>query len=93
MKHKGESVYAHYGKYRNGQTAIQLFSTNDGMPWAVATVCLPDQSLQPDEVALKTYSENRGILETLLDAGMIEPPHRELSSGFVTIPICKLKKP
>ena len=92
MKHKGESVYAEYGKYRNGQTAIQLFSTNDGMPWAVASVAI-QEPLQPDEVAIKNYSENRGILDTLLEAGIIDPPHREVSSGFVTIPICKLKKP
>jgi hypothetical protein len=92
MKHRGTNLFAEYGKYGNGQNSIQLFDINDGMPWAVASVAI-DQPLQPDEVAVKDYSENEGILETLFKAGVVEHPHRVVSSGFVIIPICKLKKP
>ena len=92
MKHNGTTVFAQYGKYGNGQNSIQLFDVNDGMPWAVASVAL-DYPLQSDEVAIKDYSENKGILETLLKAGVVEPPHRKVSSGFVQIPVCKMKRP
>jgi hypothetical protein len=92
MKHNGVKLYAEYGKYRNGQNSIQLFDVEEQMPYAVASVAI-DEPLQKDEVAIKTYSENQGILETLLSAGIINQPHRTVSTGYVRIPICKLKNP
>ncbi len=79
-----------FAKYGNGQTAIKLIDVTDGMPFATATVAVDDQLLE-DEVAIKDYSENQGILDSLMNAGIIEPPHEFIQSGFVTIPVCKLK--
>lgn len=91
MKHKGKSLRATYSKYGNGQNAILLDYASNGQSYAVASVSL-DHPLLSDEVAIKNYSENEGILESLLKAGIVAPPHRYISSGFVQIPICKLKK-
>ena len=92
MKHNGVNLYAEYGKYRNGQNSIQLFDAEDQMPYAVASVAI-DEPLEPDEVAVKDYSENEGILKTLLKSGVVDHPHREVSTGYVRIPICKIKRP
>jgi hypothetical protein len=92
MKHKGKSLRVQYSKYGNGQNAILLNYASNGQSYAVASVAI-DQPLRPDEVAIKNYSENEGILESLLEAGIVSPPHRFISSGFVQIPICKMKKP
>lgn len=79
-----------FAKYNNGQTAIRLIDAADGMPFATATVCLEDDLLKEGEIAIKDYSENVGILDTLINAGVIEHPHAFVQSGWVKIPICKL---
>ena len=58
------------------------------MPVAVATLNV--NGLELDEVAIKNYSENEGVYDALLEAGVIFPKHRELSTGYVTVPVCKL---
>ena len=76
-------------KYGNGHNKIQMMDTEDGMPYATASVSIPD--LTEDEVGVKDYSENEGVLAFLLENNIVEPPHRTVSSGFVNIPVCRLK--
>ena len=78
-----------YGKYKGGNKSISLIDCTDGFPFATATVNLP--GLEKDEIAIKNYSENEGILEFLLENEIINQPHRYIGSGFVTVPVCKLK--
>jgi len=77
------------GKYANGHNKIQMIDTTDGFPYATASVSVPD--LAEGEVGIKNYSENEGVLEFLLENNIVEPPHRFVESGFVIIPICKMK--
>jgi hypothetical protein len=83
-------VTLHFGVYGNGNTAIQIFDVEDGTPYATATVNVP--GLESDEVAIKNYSENLGMLTFLVTNKIVEPPHRTVDSGYVTIPVCKLTK-
>jgi hypothetical protein len=46
--------------------------------------------LDENEVAIKNYSENEGILDVLVAEGIVKSPHRYVNSGFVKIPICEL---
>jgi hypothetical protein len=78
-----------YGTYQEGNTSMQLIDCADGFPFATATVNLP--GLTENEVAIKNYSENEGVLNFLLDNEIIEAPHRFVQSGFVNIPVCRLK--
>ncbi|MBZ9714453.1 hypothetical protein [Deinococcus multiflagellatus] len=73
-------------RYASGDLAILLEA--QGEPWAVASMSLP--GLAPDEVAIKDYSENEGMLSDLLAAGVVEQPHRHLAAGFVQAPVCRL---
>lgn len=75
-------------KYHNGNKVIRLVDAEDGMPVAVATTNV--EGLELDEVAIKNYSENEGVYDALLEAGVITPKHREVSTGYVTVPVCKL---
>ena len=77
--------------YGNGRTALQLVDAVDGSPIARATVNLPEVEMAPDEVAIKSYGENEGLLEALTDAGVIEPTSRVVVTGYVTVPVCRLK--
>lgn len=68
---------------------IVLESATDGMPVATASTWYPD--LENREFAIKDYSENEGMLDCLLEANIIEAPHRKVQSGFVELHIAKLK--
>lgn len=73
-------------KYRKGGAAIRLFDTLDETPVATASVWI--EGLAPDEIAIKDYSENTGMLISLVAAGVVSRPHR-VHNGF---PIVKLEK-
>jgi len=74
----------------NDRIALVLEDVNDGATVATATVNIPNVDLAPDEVLIKNYSENDGMLNTLINAGIVEKSDRKVCNGFVTIPICKL---
>jgi hypothetical protein len=74
------------GEYTNGGTAIRIIDANDGMPVATASVWIGN--LFNDEIAIKDYSENEGILDALVQAEIVHPPHRSVN-GF---PVVRLKR-
>lgn len=84
-----EVVYFKYSY--NNRTAIQLIDTEDGLPFARATINLPDVELEQDEVIIKNYEENEGIYEALVKANIIYPYHKTANNGFIEALICKLK--
>ena len=80
-----------YSKYiSNQRISITLVDYDDDYPIAVATVNIPEENLDYNEVAIKNWSENEGILQTLIDAGIINKPHRQVDIGFVKADICYL---
>lgn len=81
-----------FGRYHNRRTAIEIIDLEDGCPVMMATVNLPDVSLSADEVIIKNYSENEGVLEFLIENGIVSAPVRSVSSGWVTCPVVKLLK-
>ena len=77
-------------KYANGRKAIVLMDATDGEQIAVATVNMPYDKLQEDEVFIKDYSENEGMLNFLVENKIVEYPHETVPSGFVLIYKCRL---
>lgn len=88
IKFKHYNCDMSFGRYSNGRIAIEL--VENGEPVAVATVNLPNENLEADEIAIKDYSENEGMLRALLYGGVVTTPIRFVNIGFVKIPICKL---
>jgi len=88
----GEELTPVIGQYANGQTSIQL-NDSDGMAYMTASVAIEHEMVEvgPDDVIIKNYSENEGILPELFYAGIIEEPHRAFSYNFVTLYVCKLR--
>lgn len=82
IEFNGESISIYMNKNRLEARDEQ------GFPYMV--IGLPHKSLNKDEVAIKNYSENTGILEALLANNIVDKPHRFLRQGFVTVPVCKL---
>ena len=75
-------------KYRNGQNAISLYF--EGEPYMTASVA-HDINIQNDEVIIKNYSENEGILEALIEAEIIDPEVTPFRVNFVVLFVAKLK--
>lgn len=67
-------------QYENGRTAIQL--TEDGSPFAVATINDPSVDLRDGHVLIKNYSENSGMVQALHDAGVVHPLYQHPIGKF-----------
>jgi hypothetical protein len=62
-----------FAKYGNRRTAMILADAMSGERVAVATTNLPDEDLKWDEVFIKDWSENEGMLKCLESHGVIDP--------------------
>ena len=94
ITHKGYKCEVHFGRYYNENNAIQLVGGKgteyEGEVVSVASVN-GEVELANDVVGIKTWSENAGVVQSLVDGGVIEP---ELlgkePTGFVEIEHYKL---
>ncbi len=77
--------------YQNGRKAIILTDAVEGDGVAYATLNSPEVLLLPEQVIIKNYSENQGILDVLIKANIIsEPVNYVRLSPWITAPICNL---
>jgi hypothetical protein len=95
IRHYGNrEVALSFTKYkRNGRTCLRLMAVKDGVeaePVAVCTVNLPDIAMSENEVAIKTWYENVGMLGWLMDHGIVSAPQRYDCFANVFIPVCVL---
>jgi len=70
------------GKYGNGRPALILNDSRTGKQVAVATVNLPDVEADRNEVFIKDYSENEGMLRALVDARVVMSLCDSIRVGF-----------
>ena len=59
------------GWYGNGNLAIRLFDIEDDSPVATATTNA-GKTLPDNQVAVKDWTENQGMVEALKEAGVID---------------------
>ncbi len=73
----------HVGNYGDGTPAILIYDEN-GEEYAVATVCMAGYGEKPQDghVFIKTWSENEGVLESLVAAEVVSPPVRWVDAGY-----------
>jgi hypothetical protein len=81
------------GRYNNGRPALILNDAHDGEQVAVATVNLQNEPVGDNEVFIKNYSENEGILEALVSAGVVKATGGKMDSNFVEIHRVELLPP
>ncbi len=73
------------GSYANGRKAIRILDAEDGSPVMTATVNVPDEHIEPDEVIIKNYSENEGCLPFLIANGVVSPVERWVGHGMAVV--------
>lgn len=82
------------GVYANGRLAIILKDANaeawDPSPVAVATVNLPDIALASDFIFVKDWAQNEGMMEALVQAGLVKDIGLTTPSGHVQVPLARL---
>ena len=83
------TVWLDKSTYANGRVALLLMD-NEGGQVACATVNLPEHDIQPNEIIVKTWSENEGMLEFLIRNRICADTGREIATGFVKARVCKL---
>ena len=93
---KGERMRVEYGKYAiNNSTSLRLMSWDEGLgmeiPYATASVYAEGVSLEENEVVIKDYAENEGVLKVLVDNDIVYKSHDKIPLGFVYGYICQLK--
>lgn len=93
VTHEGDIFELSFSSYAAGPiTAIRFIytipATGEEEVFLTATCFLED--LRPGEVAVKNWSENEGVLDTLLREGIVKFPHRHIRTGYVMAPVCYL---
>jgi hypothetical protein len=88
MKHIKDDVFIKVLQYGDGHTCLRLV-TDSGEPIVNATTNLNEGILDtPTTVAIKGYSENEGVYETLVHGKIISESVAQYTGQFVNIPIC-----
>jgi hypothetical protein len=89
MKFYNHDVKVNGTLYQDGTSAITLTNPNTHEPIAKASANMGEvtqDALHSDAVFVKDYSENEGVLKTLIDGKIINPePLAKLSNQYVTI--------
>lgn len=75
--------------FRN-RIALELTDITDGSRVAMATANIPDEPIAENEVIIKDYSENEGMLDVLVKNNIVSEPKRWVGSGFVQLAVCDL---
>ena len=76
----------------NGRVALQLIDLHISEPWCVATTNLPQVSLEKDEICIKNWSENEGILDALVEGGIVEDTGKVEPTGHVVANVVRYLK-
>lgn len=73
--------------YANGRLAVELYEGRE--PYAMLSMVVSGVDLEIGEFVAKTYSENEGLLEALVEAGAIRVVRR-VEHPLGVLPICRL---
>ena len=79
-----------WGHYKNESPAL-VIKALDGEVLCKASINM-DIKLEPDEICIKDYSENEGILECLVMNGIIQWIGKVVRGEYIEVPICKILK-
>ncbi len=77
-------VELEFNKYHvDKSTVMQFYCVRTREPIATATVCVAGSNLEENEVCIKSWSENEGMMEELQRLGIIGPLKRMVATGWV----------
>jgi len=77
-------------KYLNISNQNALIGNNGN--YAFFSVCLPEEKQEENEVFIKDYSENSGLMVQLIKHNIISAPKRIIERKYTNIYVCELLK-
>ena len=92
-KHRGYDLRVEKSFNRNGGIALDCFVAETGEPYCIATVDIPEVPITENGKSyafIKNWSENEGILESLISAKIVEPTGMKYPTGFVFADLVKV---
>lgn len=93
VKWCGHLLKVEFARYHLDDTIAIVLLDQHGEVFAKATTCYEGSGIDKEnEVLIKNYSENVGILEALSKAGIISDTIRTIPLPHVEIQVCKLLK-
>ena len=89
----GREFIIYPAKYSNNNNLALLFRREEDDESDYYGVISVNTALKlPNNMAaIKDYSENEGILKSLIEQGIVEKTTSYISSGYVEIPVVKIK--
>jgi len=76
------AVELSFSRYSCGQLAIQLVEKETKCPYLTATVNVSEiKALLPNQIIIKNYSENRGIIDFFVDNGLVKEDYGNFYVG------------
>ena len=91
FRYRGQDMVIVRAAYSDNDNTALLVETADGAAYACATVNI--MRLPPNLAAIKEYSENKGMLSSLMEQGIVSEPKSYVKSGYVIIPVCEIISP
>lgn len=86
----GEECNVMISRFASTDRIALYLEDSMGCPMTRISVNMPDAEMADDETAIKNHSENEGILQILIDAGIVSEPVRYIKGGWVEFPVCKV---
>lgn len=90
MRYHGWDCTLQKGRYIDDTIAILLFDTHNGEPIATATVAIQGPELKENQIIVKDYSENEGMLAALTNIGLVTSVEQWIPTGWVSVPVCNI---
>lgn len=84
------TAVVHTYNYPDGTVPRIDFYDDEG-PYACLTVNIEEITLEPDEVAVKTWSENQRISDALRNTTYFEDTGKRVAQGYVKAQIWRIK--
>jgi transcription elongation factor GreA-like protein len=80
----------YHDTYVNGQNAIILIEVANKNNKYEISVCVSNEIIDYNEIAIKNYRENMGIIKILQDALILDDSTRIVRGTFVETHICRI---
>jgi sulfate adenylyltransferase subunit 1 (EFTu-like GTPase family) len=89
--YKGTDLVVSLGNYESGRKAIMLYDAFSGEAHSCPTADVNGLDIKfNNEVLVKDYSENEGMLKFLIENNIVTWTGRTVASGFIELYICTL---
>lgn len=86
--HYNSTVHVHWSRYSNDRIAMWFSDVRDDAPVLTATTNLPNLYLADGYTFIKSYSENEGALQCMVDRKLVEHV-ADVPTGYTVSHVCR----